>query len=750
MSLHEEIAHLTGTLSFNVNSTGLQQFSKMMQDASKRLSTFIKEYEQLSKAMSKPLKLKLDTSELEKARKKLETLQPKATKANAAVAIQQHANDKLKAPGSKASPSTVAASDAALAKAQAAKARVDKQVAAAQSQLLKNQATAAGIMQKAQAHAANMSHKAQTLGQQIATATTSGQQKAARHNAALTTAANRHTLQSLQIQHQQTKNAKQSSGGYRSYRSGGHGGMASFFGHGGGHNIHAIASGLANIGNTTSSFGTVLSGLTNAISPATLALGGFGLAVGAATGLLGALHDRVEAREHSTADSEQFGFALQASGDDTETQKKARAGYLKASLDYANPINTETAKEYVKQFRAMTSKGYSDDATVKFLDNAAAVKRAANITGIDNTMFDRETRNALSKGKLDSRQSMAVLSHLGAVSGMFEMGVAKSRGYKGDESGASKYLNKDHHAQFTAKDLIAGYDFVANNTRAVQERHAGSIENSEITLQNQKFLQRVDQETNPELIAVIHDRINAEQELNKAMAPLQQTLLNFDIALTKAETGLLHWAAGLNLDGTKKTEDQKAIEAATAGQNIEAPSIDPNALTGSQAWPNDPTELQKQLKKASDQDPVNRLFNFMFGKKPDTPALGTPSVPELDIGSPLFNSTNDKNLNYQPKQSKMPTLYDTFSAMQSAMSDSGSIETIAKTSQVFNTPITINNTNNLNTTIAGSATAADGAKFVDHVEAHLANVLPERVAGLTKGAVNDMLGAARAQQAERQ
>jgi hypothetical protein len=745
MSAHkEEIAHLTGTLSFNVNSTGFQQFLKMMENASRRLQAFTKEYEHLSRAMTKPLKMKFDTSELDKALKKLESLQQKSTKANISVAVQKHVNDKLKAPGSKATPATIAASDAALAKAQAAKARVDKQVAAAQGQLLKNQATTAGMMQKAQTHAANLKQKAQTLGLQLNNATTSGQQKAARHQAAMTTAANKHTLQNLQIQHQQTKNAKQST--HRSYRYGGHGGMASVFGHGG-HNIHNIASGIASIGNTTSSFGSVLSGLTSAISPATLALGGFGLAVGAATSLLGALHDRVEAREHSTADSEQFGFALQASGDDTETQKKARAGYLKASLDYANPINTETAKEYVKQFRAVTSKGYSDDATVKFLDNAAAVKRAANITGIDNTMFDRETRNALSKGKLDSRQSMAVLAHLGAVSGMFELGVARNRGYKGDESGASKYLNKDHHATFTAKDLIAGYEYVANNTRAVQERHAGSIENSEITLQNQKFLQRVDQENNPELIAAIHDRINAEQDLNKAMAPLQQTLLNFDIALTKLETSMLRTLSGLNPDGTKKTEQQKAIEDATAG-NIEAPSIDPNALTGKGSpWSNDPKEFQKQLKQASDADPINRLFNYMFGKKPDTPALGTPSVPDMDLSSQIFNKTPDKNLNYQPKQSKMPTLYDTFSAMQSAMSDSGQMQAAATTSQVFNQPITVNN--QVDVTIAGSATEKDAQEFMTKVRSEI-GTLEGKIPGLSADAVRNMLGQARAQQAERQ
>jgi len=741
MSMHEEIARLTGTLVFNVNSNPLQQFMAMMQNASKILNTFAKDYERLNKIMSKNLKIKVDTSELEKAKAKLERAQAKVNRADKAVSTQKANVSKAK------TPAQSRAEEAQLARLQTAKARAERELLRVQGQATKNQGALQHIAQKAQTHAATLKQKAQSLNFQSASQKQVQQQRTQRHATFQSIAANRQAIQQQQLSNLQAKGAKVSSS---SHSSGGHGGMARFFASHSHSNLHNVAQGIANVGNTTSSFGSVLSGFTSALSPATLALGGFGIAIAGVSSALGALHERVEARAHSTADSEQFGFALQASGDDTETQKTARAGYLKASLDYANPINTDTAKEYVKQFRAMTSKGYSDDATVRFLDNAAAVKRAANITGIDNTMFDRETRNALSKGKLDSRQSMAVLAHLGAVSGMFEFGVAKSQGYKGDESGASKYLNRDHHAKFTAKDLIAGYDYVANNTRAVQERHAGSIENSEITLQNQKFLQRVDQETNAELIAAIHDRINAEQDLNKAMAPLQQTLLNFDIALTKLETSMLRTLSGLNPDGTKKSDQQKAVEAATAGQNIEAPSIDPNALTGKGSpWSDDPKEFQKQVKRASDQDPVNRLFNYMFGKEPETPALGTPSVPDLDVGSSSFNSVNDKNLNYQPKQSRLPNLYDTFNAMQSAMSDSKSsqMQAATSTSQVINQPITVNN--QVDVTIAGSATEKDAQEFLTKVRSEI-GTLESKIPGLSADAVRNMFAQVRGQQAERQ
>ncbi|NWE72012.1 hypothetical protein HX857_25225 [Pseudomonas gingeri] len=730
MSMHEEVARLTGTLVFNANTTPLQQFMAMMQNASKILNTFAKDYERLNKIMSKSIKVKLDTSGLDKAKAKLEHAQAKANKANQAVASQR---DKV---ASAKTPAQARTEEAQLARLQTAKARADRELLRVQGQATKNQGALQAISQKAQTHAATLKQKAQALNYQTAAQKQIQSHRNARHATFQSIAANRNAIQQQQLSNLQVKGAKINSGGHS---SGSHGGMARFFGSHSG-NLHNVAKGIASVGNTTSSFGSVLSGFTSALSPATLALGGFGIAIAGASSALGALHERVEAREHSTADSEQFGFALQASGDDTETQKKARAGYLKASQDYANPINTDTAKEYVKQFRAMTGKGYSDDDAIQFLDNAAAVKRAANITGIDNTMMDRETRNALSKGKLDSRQSMAVLSHLGAVSGMFEFGVAKNRGYKGDESGASKYLNKDHHAQFTAKDLIAGYDYVANNTRDVQERHAGSIENSEIALKNQKFLQRVAQENNPELISAIHDRIKAEEDLNKAMEPLQKTLLNFDIALTKAETGLLNWASGLNMDGSKKTEQQKLQE------DLSPPDMPVSlSMVGTPDYSNVDTNTQRQT------GPIGNFWNWALGVKDkpvETPTLGTPAIPDLDTGLQSFNSASDKNLNYQPKQSKMPNLYDTLSAMQSAMSDSGQMQAATTTSQVFNTPITVEGAN-INVTLYGTANEGDKREIVALIDKGMKDTLSQ-VPNIAKGTLKDALGNARAQQAERQ
>lgn len=731
MSAHEEIARLTGRLIFDVNTGPLQHFMAMMQNASKAMSAFAKEYERLHKIMSKSIKVKLDTSGLDKAKAKLEHAQARANKANQAVASQR---DKV---ASAKTPAQARTEEAQLARLQTAKSRADRELLRVQGQATKNQGALQVISQKAQTHAATLKQKAQTLNYQTAAQKQIQSHRNARHATFQSIAANRNAIQQQQLSNLQAKGAKINSGGHS---SSGHGGMARFFAAHGHGNLHNVAKGIASVGNTTSSFGSVLSGFTSALSPATLALGGFGIAIAGVSSALGALHERVEAREHSTADSEQFGFALQASGDDTETQKKARAGYLKASQDYANPINTDTAKEYVKQFRAMTGKGYSDDDAIKFLDNAAAVKRAANITGIDNTMMDRETRNALSKGKLDSRQSMAVLSHLGAVSGMFEFGVAKNRGYKGDESGASKYLNKDHHAQFTAKDLIAGYDYVANNTRDVQERHAGSIENSEIALKNQKFLQRVAQENNPELISAIHDRIKAEEDLNKAMEPLQKTLLNFDIALTKAETGLLNWASGLNMDGSKKTEQQKLQE------DLSPPDMPvPLSMVGTHDYSSVDTNTQRQT------GPIGNFWNWALGVKDkpvETPTLGTPAIPDLDTGSQSFSSVSDKNLNYQPKQSKMPNLYDTLSAMQSAMSDSSSMQAATATpSQTFNQPITV--TNQIDVTIAGSATEKDAQDFMTKVRSEI-GTLEGKIPGLSADAVRGMFAQARAQQAERQ
>lgn len=143
------------------------------------------------------------------------------------------------------------------------------------------------------------------------------------------------------------------------------------------------------------------------------------------------------------------------------------------------------------------------------------------------------------------------------------------------------------------------------------ERHKGSIEAREARFQNDKYLQLADQQQNPELIKAINDRIEAEREMNKAMAPVNAALIAFDIALTQMSTNMLRWAAGFNEDGTKKTEQQKAQETARALQ-AEAPVSE--LMVGVGDYSNVKTETQRQ------SGPIGNFWNWVF----DVPDRDTP------------------------------------------------------------------------------------------------------------------------------
>ncbi|MCX2708354.1 MULTISPECIES: hypothetical protein [unclassified Pseudomonas] len=630
--MSDTIAHLTGEVQIQTgNSVGqlmrlLKTIQEIRREASKPIT--LKVAEKLApgthaKAHSQA-HLAQTAKQAAKANESVMDAQIKLFAAKLQKAIDGINFDKLKGKAQTAKAKELVAHDKTIAKQQkafdqatASKAKADKAVAQAQGQHDRNKHATDAAQLRNQAIAQRMAQATQAADQKLDMF-----QLRRQNNADAQLRAQQ--LHDARLARLQRLPARQSSNGGYHGNLNPHTGLARFFGVGHGRNhasLHNVAGGLGKIGTTTMGIGGLIEGFAGAFTPAIGALGAFGLAIGATTAVLGALHERIEERQKSTADSEQYRYAAMAASDDPAEQAKVKAGYEKQALDYANPINTDTQKEYTKQYRAMRSRGISSDNAIQYLDNAAAVKRAANVTGIDLTMMDRESRNVLAKGKLTSVQTQAYIGHLGAVSGLFELGAARARGYKGPDEGAAKFLNQHGHFQMTKDDWVAGNAYIANNTRETQQRHASSIEAREIDLENKKFLQRVHQENNPELIAAIHSRLEAEENLNKAMAPLQQSFVAFDAALTRGETALLDMASrlfGLHSDGSKMTSAEQAKTTADAQANagIYDGGLAPDMLNGQF----DPTSAMNadQAKAYNEHiarmDPVNNGWNWLWNR----------------------------------------------------------------------------------------------------------------------------------------
>jgi len=478
------------------------------------------------------------------------------------------------------------------------------------------------------------------------------------------------------------------------------------------------------------------------------ALGPIGMSLAAAAAAItfasSKMQERIEKRQASTADTQQFDNALDNSSSDPATRKRFKEAYVHDYQEFGMQIDKESARTYSNAVQGLTQKGYTPDEAIKVMKDRSAMFRAGNLSATQQESINLQLGQVLAKGKAQGDDFKPIHVAVGAnIANMMDIGAAKYLGYKGKDKGASGFMLQAQKAgTISPRALDAGIAYAVEHSKEALERHKGSIDAREARLKNDQYLQTAKQQEDPALVGAINSRIEAERSLVEAMAPankmfeeLDKSLTNFDTGLINLTAKLFNLSAGKNVDGSEKTDQEKTQDRmTTADMPVSL------GMVGTHDYSNVDGNSQHQ------GGPVGNFWNWALGikdKPSNTPALGTPSIPDLDTGSQSFKSASDKNLNYQPKQLKMPNLYDTFSAMQSAMSDTGSMQAAATTSQVFNTPINVTNT--INTTIAGSATEADAVKFMDHVKSEI-DTLSQTIPGLAKGAVTDMLGAARALQ----
>jgi hypothetical protein len=111
-------------------------------------------------------------------------------------------------------------------------------------------------------------------------------------------------------------------------------------------------------------------------------------------------------------------------------------------------------------------------------------------------------------------------------------------------------------------------------------RQMNSIAANQQRSENQAYLNDNTVNTNAELKAVILDRIKAENELNTAMQPLKNTLMEFDQGLTKFNTSLIRMLIGHDANGnavpTAMQKDPNALPG-TVGATL-GPRLKPAAL----------------------------------------------------------------------------------------------------------------------------------------------------------------------------
>lgn len=734
MSHQEEITRLTGKLIFQADSKPLLALERVMDGIIKKLSVLDKNLESFNRLSSKALKVRVDTRDLDKLKAELNSLEKRSSTAKVKVALQQHALEKHKQNPS-ATPASVATHEAKLAKAQAAQAMVDKRVAQAQAQVLKNQGILAAITQKAQVHGAVLAQKASALNFQTQQANQSSQ----KHQASMQTAANRHTIQQQQI----AKNAHHAANGYKytyagnpkakGYRGNGigSGGLSAAFGGHGGSGIAKMLSNVSAVGNASGLVDAV-GGIVGAFNPVLAALGGFGIAVGAAAGLVSVLNEHLDKRQESVTDSEQFALALKSFSEDPKEQKMLADAYINTNKKYALQTNVDTARQYSMQARTLMSVGKSAPQAAHMIDSQDAMIRAANMSAQSQNIFKTELNHLIvgGKGSLTSAQQRSLWNSLGALGPLVQQQTAIAMGYKGKPEGAAEYL-KHNKKRMSADNVYAGMDTAAQQSQGIIDRHTNSVEAKQIDLDTTKYLQNVGIETNNSMLSATKDRIAAEEELAKAMLPVNKAFAEFDQWLFKLDSWIIRITAHLlssSENADKNTPEARAKRIQDAADH-----------GGSLAYQGNVVTKDRDGNLINSDGTTNRgLFGdiaSIFGKdKPEdsTPALfaapAMPSVQQL----PDFNG-----------------LTKNFSNMQDVLNSYKTPKDIAYRQQTINAPITINtnNTNNLNTTVQG-ADANEINKILEEGLKNNATMMPYHAKTAADTAVMNLISATRAQQAE--
>jgi hypothetical protein len=614
MSSHQDvIAQLIGVLRFNVDPSGLQRFTAMMRTAERQMTRLGKQADALQKKLGAKLGAKVDSAGQEKLAKtvranldrelKLENAVQRTRRATftaelagqklinlrqkEGAAIQSQAlRDKiaqavLDAKSAKAEGERLKVSGASLKQAQSIEQHKARQ--ARWEALLGQQQQKTAILQQKQFQAMTATQKAEFALQQ---ARIRGQRAAEKFTASQEAAKLR--AQRLDVSHAQRAERFQ----WAQTRQA------------------AWAAKQAEPKPSTGFMG---------LGTGALALGGVTAGLAAVVGAVSALGDRLAATQTRVSESQQFSNILeQAAGKNPANKDFAKSEFLRISQKYGTAVDNDSAKDYRTFLLAQMARGKSLSDSTALFETTMSAYRGAGMTREEQRRTSLQLQQVRSKGQGD-REDLNTFSEAAPL--LVE--PIRRAWAERNKHALDANLEKDFRASTKTGNLKAidfenGIKLFVKENAAAIERQSGSIDANATRLTSQQFLQQQGLDQNPELIGAINSRIKAEMELTEAMKPFKETMVQFDIGLTKLATSMLRLTAGKNGDGTEKTERERAQEVGSAGFP-EGLAIDPSVM-GSPA-PGDGKKVK---------DPVDRFYRWLFNQ---------PDYSEGPANAPMLNWT---------------------------------------------------------------------------------------------------------------
>lgn len=451
-------------------------------------------------------------------------------------------------------------------------------------------------------------------------------------------------------------------------------------------------------------------------------LGSFSIALGAAGAALYALtsaasyfNERVKLRQEGASTAESLDTALEtAGGKNPLNQKRARESFIELSNKYGQEISVESAKVFSNFVQGQIAIGKTLDQALKIYEDQSAVFRAAALDKEQQKRAAYQLGQIRAKGKPEGSDINDLFDAVGApVASAIRQAAATRLNFKGEpEQQAGWFKKQVTKGNILAKDFDQGMTNYLGANQDVLAKQMKSIDADQTRSDNQKFMNEAQLNSSQEMKDVIHERIEAERQLNQALQPVNTALAQFDIGLTKLATFMLNFAAGNDADGNKKSEQQQMQERMTT---VDTP-VD-TAMVGTHDYSDVNGNVQRQ------GGPIGKFWNWLLDvsdhSQGEASKLNVPeknpfgfAIPSLNLDKLKLDAGDVADGEYRRFRPDVFETLDASSAMKRAQSQSEVSYPVPK-QRSPDAPSSTTTTNNITAPVTVNITAKTDASAED-------------------------------------
>ena len=296
-------------------------------------------------------------------------------------------------------------------------------------------------------------------------------------------------------------------------------------------------------------------------------LGAVGAGLMAVTAGVAALNERLVQRTKDASESQVYdNIFSQVGGKNPENGKRAQTAFAAMTEKYGMLNNAETASDFRTFMLSQQARGIAMSKALATYDTQLAAFRASGMTKPQQDRAIIQLQQVRSIGKADTEDVKTFTESAPLIRLAITEAWGERTKYKGKNLDGA-FMESIPDGKVLAQDFEAGFARFVSQQQDALARQMVSIDAQQNRVTNDKYLQAQTLNTDPELVSVIGERIQAERDLVAASAPLNKLWMEMDVSFMKFQTGLLsvatgllHLGSGLNSDGSKKTEQEQLQE----------------------------------------------------------------------------------------------------------------------------------------------------------------------------------------------